>query len=152
MALQDPVAVYNATNNVESHMLCNILRDAGIEAFTTDDVSVVGVWMFGLLPEIHKPQVWIDRKDVERAKPLLENYEDQLLERQEADRHKLSLDDAAIEVTCEECGRSSLFPAEQRDTVQDCPHCGSYVDVGDVADTEEWWNVPDADEGNNSTE
>jgi hypothetical protein len=152
MALQEPVAVYNAANNVESHILCNILRDAGIEAFTTDDVSTVGVWMFGLLPEIHKPQIWIDRKDVEQAKPVLEDYERQLLERRAADQRKAADSDATIEVTCEKCGQRSLFPAEQRDTVQECPHCGAYVDVGDSPDTEEWWNVPGADSGDDATD
>ncbi len=34
-----------------------------------------------------------------------------------------------VEVVCEECGRPSIFPGRQRGTVQDCPHCGSYLDV-----------------------
>jgi len=57
MPLQNPVAVYNAANNIEAQLICNFLNDAGIEAYLTSDVSQAGTWMFGLLPEIHKPQV-----------------------------------------------------------------------------------------------
>ena len=65
MALHDPVAVYNAANNVEAHLVRNALLTSGVEAHVTEDVSQVGTWAFGLLPEIHKPQVWVERQDIE---------------------------------------------------------------------------------------
>ncbi len=34
-----------------------------------------------------------------------------------------------IEAVCEECGKASRFPFEQRGTVQTCPHCRQYLDV-----------------------
>lgn len=34
-----------------------------------------------------------------------------------------------FEVTCEECEQSITFPASAHGSVQDCPHCGAYVDV-----------------------
>jgi hypothetical protein len=34
-----------------------------------------------------------------------------------------------LESICEECGKSSLFLVSHKGTVQDCPHCGSYMDV-----------------------
>jgi hypothetical protein len=141
MPLQDPVAVYNASSNFEAHMICNILKDAEIEAYPTDDVSLVGVCAFGLLPEIHKPQVWIDRSGVDRAKPILQEYDRQLLERHEVNGKRGGAEDVPVEAHCEECGRGSLFPVEDNGTVQECPHCGAYVDVGDTPDAEEWWNV-----------
>jgi hypothetical protein len=150
MPLQEPVAVYTAANNVEAHVVCNILNDEGIEAHVTDDVSQAGVWMFGLLPGIHRPQVWIDRSNVDRAKPILEDYEDRLLERQEADRQNVVAGEATVKADCEECGRSSVFPAAQRGTVQDCPHCGAYVDVGDSPESEEWRSGPDTDGGDDA--
>jgi hypothetical protein len=48
MALRDPVAVYNAANNLEAQLLSNRLNEAGIEAHVTEDVSIVGVWLLGL--------------------------------------------------------------------------------------------------------
>ena len=134
MALTDPVAVYNAENNEEAQFLRGLLIDAGVEAFAAEDVSVVGLSIFGPMPEIHKPQVWVDRKDLERAKSVLEGYEDRLMERRSATKEASG---SAIEVVCEECGKPSTFPAEQRGTVQDCPHCGEFVDVG--SDSDDGW-------------
>ena len=38
------------------------------------------------------------------------------------------------------------FPAAQKGTVQNCPHCKAYVDVGDDAGLEGWDEVPGEDE------
>lgn len=146
MALNDPVAVYNAANNIEAQLICNLLNDAAIEAYITEDVSTVGVWMFGLLPEIHKPQVWVDRSDIVRVKPLLDEYENQQLQRRQSEEKQRAEDGAMVETTCEECGRQSIFPAAQEDSVQDCPHCGAYMDVGNMSEGEEWWHVSDSGE------
>jgi len=35
----------------------------------------------------------------------------------------------SIEAVCEECGKASRFPFEQRGTVQTCPHCRRYLDL-----------------------
>ena len=75
MALRDPVAVYNAANNVEANLVKIALLNSGVQAYVTEDVSQVGVWSLGLLPEVHKPQVWVDKADLERARPILEEYE-----------------------------------------------------------------------------
>lgn len=144
MALRDPVAVYNAANNIEAHLICDLLNDAGIEAHVTEDVSVVGQGPLGFLPEVHKPQVWTERVDIERVKPFLEEYERQQLQRREAEMKRAAAGEATVEATCEECGQRSAFPAAQDGTVQDCPHCGAYVDVGDIPDTEEWWGEPES--------
>jgi hypothetical protein len=127
MALIDPVAVYNGADNFEIGVLQNLLEDAGIEAFSVEDVSVVGGWMGGLIPEIHKPQVWVARADVERAKPVLDAYERQLADRRAADR--AAGQGRPVDIVCEECRQSSRYPREQLGSVQNCPLCGAYVDV-----------------------
>jgi hypothetical protein len=135
MALRDPVAVYNAANNLEAHFVCEALAAAGVEAYPTEDVSQIGTWVGGLVPELHKPQVWVEREDVARAVPVLEDFE-----RRKAELQSEGGGDAGppIEVVCEECGSQSLFPAEQRGSVQQCPHCGEYLDVG-AAEVPEGW-------------
>jgi hypothetical protein len=138
MALRDPVAVYNAANNVEAHLVQNALLAAGVEAFVTEDVSQVGTWMFGLLPEIHKPQVWVERADTDRAKPVLEDFERHAAERREADAAEEALTGPPVEVVCEECGQRTTFPPRHRGSVQQCRHCGAYVDVGGAEDSEDW--------------
>ena len=133
MALRDPIAAYNAANNVEAHLVCNALIESGIEAQVIEDVSAVGVWMFGLLPEIHKPQVWIEREDIERAKTVLDDYEQRA-----SDRREPAATGETIEAACEECGARSTFPSTQRGSVQKCPQCQAFVDVGDDAAIEGW--------------
>ncbi len=144
MALRDPIAAYNAANNLEAHFVRDLLIDAGIEAGVTEDVSPVGGWVGGLVPEIHKPQVWIDRADIDRAGPVLHAYELQAAARRGAESAKAATTDDMVEVTCDECGKRSAFPLAQKGSVQNCPHCGEYVDVGDDGDVVAW-NEP-ADE------
>lgn len=130
MAFRDPVAVYNAANNMQALFVRDALIAAGVDAFVIEDVSQVGTWVGGLIPEIHKPQVWVERVDIERAKPVLEEFE----------RRSNALRDAGAEgvapgseiaVVCEECGRPASFPAAQEGSVQQCPHCGAYIDVAE---------------------
>ena len=53
MALRDRVAVYNAANNIEALFVRDGLIAAGVEAFVIEDLSIVGGWVGGLIPEIH---------------------------------------------------------------------------------------------------
>src|SRR5205085_8303935 len=98
MALRDPIAAYNAANNAEAQFLCDFLLNAGIEAYTTPDESLAGFSILGPMPEIHRPQVWIDKSDVERAGPLLADFE-----RRQADRddEEVSEDEEPIAVVCD---------------------------------------------------
>lgn len=89
MALQDPVVVYDAATNVEAQMLKLLLIEAGIEAFVAEDLSTGGIWMFGLLPGIHKPQVWVSQSDVRAAQSVLEGYERLAAERERDGTNRL---------------------------------------------------------------
>src|SRR5262245_45619074 len=110
VALRDPLAVYNAATNMEALFVRDGLLSAGGEAFVTEDVSVVGGWVGGVIPEIHKPQVWVERTDAERATPVLNSFE-----RRKAELQGQHSDSSAapVEVVCEDCGQSVLFPAAQ---------------------------------------
>jgi hypothetical protein len=145
MALRDPFAAYNAGSNVEAHLVCGLLQDAGIEAVVIEDVSQVGVWLGGTVAEIHKPQVWIERADIERARPVLTDYERRNAQRRSAERGEPEAG-PPIEVVCEECSKRSEFPAAQKGTTQSCPHCRAYVDVGDDAALEGWDEAAGEDE------
>jgi hypothetical protein len=141
MAFRDPFAAYNAANNLEAHLVCNLLNEAGVEAVVIEDVSQVGVWIGGVVSEIHKPQVWIERANIGRAKPVLDEYE-----RRMVGQSGESTEGPPVKVTCEECGQISSFPATQKGSVQNCPHCQAYVDVGDEAQIEEWDQVTGEEE------
>ena len=117
MALRDPVAVYNALNNAELYLVQSALADSGIEAFVTEDNSQGGASALGLIPELHKPQVWVERADVERAWPILEAFEKRQAELQPA----ASGAGEDILVECEECNKESTFPAVQRGSCNSVP-------------------------------
>jgi len=140
MSFREPFAAYNAATNIDAHLVCDALSAAGIEAYAADDVSPVGVWVGGVVPEIHKPQVWIEKADAERAAPILAEFDRRAAERRRAETTASS--DEEIEAVCEECGKPSKFPASQRGTVQTCPHCWSFMDV-EMGDNGEWGQPAD---------
>ena len=140
MALRDPVAVYNAANNVEIYLVQDALIAAGIDAFVIEDNSQAGTWALGLIPELHKPQVWIEKADIERARPILIEFE----------RRKNELTGVQNQPTISRSSflvrtaASAPYPAAQRGSVQQCPHCGGFVDVGEDEDTAEWEAADDS--------
>jgi hypothetical protein len=130
MALKDPVAVYNAAHNDEAHHVRTLLVNSGVEAYVTEDLCVVGVSLFGPLAEIHKPQVWIDRDQIDRAGPFLAEYQQKKEKEMIMESAPGPADETPIDVVCEECGKITNFPSGLRGHVQTCPHCGAFVDVG----------------------
>lgn len=133
MALTHPYPAYNAANDLEAHLVCNLLNDAEIEAVVSDDASPVGAWLGSMIPEVQKSRVMIDEADIDRARPLLDEYQRRLIERQHADAVE-----GSIEAICPECGERYSFPISQQGTVQNCPHCDAYIDVGDESSSSEW--------------
>jgi hypothetical protein len=131
MAICNPTAIYNAEDNIEAQLLCNRLEHNGIEAHAVMDEAVTGFWAFGKLPEIHKPQVWIDRSNCDAAATILREYEEELINRRRASKARDRGGDT-IDAFCEECGKTSTFAAVKKGTTQDCKHCGAYMDVGEV--------------------
>lgn len=143
MALTDPYVAYNAGSNLEAHMVCGRLLDAGIEALVVEDVSQAGIWVGGTIAGIHKPQVWIERADIERAAPVLTDYEQATNKRLAAEYNASGTAEPPVTVLCDGCGKRSTFPASQKGLVESCPHCGAYVDVGDEVGFEGWNELPE---------
>ena len=69
---------------------------------------------------------------------MIDEYERRAGERNEARRHAQT-GEPPLEVLCEECNQTSSFPSEQAGTVQSCPRCGAYVDVGQLDEGEPFW-------------
>lgn len=132
MALKNPIAVYTASSNVEAHAICEMLREANIEAAVDEDESRAGASLFGNLPGIPKPQVWVEEADVERVRPLLIEFE-----RRQSSEGDAAVEGPPINVVCEECGKTTTFDASRRGHVEECSHCGAYVDVGEP-DADGW--------------
>jgi DNA-directed RNA polymerase subunit RPC12/RpoP len=138
MALADPVKVFVASSNIGAEMTCRALQAAGIEASAGEDTSPAGLWMGGTIPGIFDAGVFVSRVDAERATAVIRE-----LDRLEAER--AFAQGAEVEAVCEECGKTGRFPAVQRGTVQDCPHCGALIDVGE-ADMPGGWEGDSEDE------
>jgi len=124
-ALAEPVLAYTASDNLEAHSLVTWLQSNGVRSYAVEDNSVVGLFAFGIISQVHKPQVFVNKPDRERADELLHKFESQ------RDGRRADLNDAPpITSKCDECGASSEFPASQDGTTQDCPKCHSYMNVG----------------------
>ena len=136
MALKNPVAAYTAATDLEAHIICDMLMNAGVEAAVIEDESRAGAWSLGLLSQIHRPKVYVDAVDVDRACPLIAAYE------QRQRREDVPGAGALIHVVCEECRRTTTFSASLRGRVEECSHCAAYVDVGDDPGFDDWQVLP----------
>jgi hypothetical protein len=130
MALSEPIAVYNAANVEEAQRVRDMLKKAGLLACVT-----------GELPQQANsdgtgPQVFVDRKQVDRAGDLLSQYEEQVLLQENRRSASAPADAAPVEVVCDECGQVTRFGPDLRGTVQSCVHCNAFVDVGAVDDVD----------------
>jgi hypothetical protein len=126
---RDPKCVHVADSLSEAEAAVDFLKGHGLPARIIDPATVgdplgltgtagAGVPSPGL-------EVWVD--DAANAAPAL-----QKLQEFAADQTKKGADKETkgpVEAECEECGKTSTFPAAQRDSTQDCPHCGAYLDV-----------------------
>jgi hypothetical protein len=95
-------------------------------------------------------EVWVTNPDhAEPVRALLAEQREGLeaLREREAKRAART---GSVPAVCEECGKSSEWPASQMGRTEVCPHCGKYMDVPDPEDN--WDDVDfgrreEADEG-----
>jgi hypothetical protein len=74
---KDLVSVYKAANVTEAHLVMNLLLDEGIDA----NVSEENEPLAGL--SIAAPDVLVRREDEARAQAIIDDYDDQQIERAE---------------------------------------------------------------------
>ena len=125
MELNNPITAYVAEGNLEAHALVDWLMSNGVDAYAVEDNSGVSLWAFGTISQFHKPKVWIDKSDTDKAKDLLIQFED----RKRARRSQMD-GSPPITATCAECGQASEFPVSQNGSTQNCPKCYAFMDVG----------------------
>lgn len=140
MPLNEPVPVWTTDTNADAQMLRNVLEEAGIEAYVTEDLSLTGI--AGASSPNDLPQVWVDSTNVDRAVALLTEIDHRLRERG-SEGIDSTMNNSPVDATCERCGKTSKFSPEARDSVQECPHCGAFMDVGDMTGE---WDVGESDE------
>ena len=97
--------------------MCELLVEAGIEAFAVEDNSPAGMYALGVVSQIHKPQVWVDRTRVEEARRLIARHERQPDFRPERPKGEF----------CYKCGEGV------RQGALKCPACGETLDWSEEA-------------------
>lgn len=139
MIYRDPKCVFVAKDGPSANMIAGLLTGAGFPAQVMNEATLGGFeGLTGWVPGYsHKGmEVWvIDPDHVEPAKKLLEE-ETKTAEEQKRKREQRT---GTVTAVCEECGKSSEWPASEMGTTQDCPHCGEYMDVPDP--DENWDDV-----------
>ena len=100
----------------------------------------------GETPAEEFPIAITDPAKVGAARDLLATA--QTLAAMKAVRDRRAARTGAVAVVCEDCGKSSDWPAQLMGTTEVCPHCGGYMDI---PDPDEDWSEVDfgADEGDN---
>jgi hypothetical protein len=148
-ALAEPVAAYTANGNLEAHSVVTWLESNGVRSYAVEDNSGVSLFVFGTISQFHKPQVFVNKAELQRARELLRQFESQ------RDKPRVDLVGAPpITAECEACGASNEFPASQDGTTQNCSMCDAFMDVGsfdwpddfDVGEEEPASQTPDTAE------
>lgn len=141
MPERDPHCVHVFPESNTADLVASWLTHKGYpaEAVSIPPSSVVDPLTLAQSPVAGEYQVWVAKlDDVEAAKELLDDQRAglQALREREAKRAQRT---GNVDAECEECGKPSAWPATLMGTIQDCPHCGKYMDVPDP--DENWDDV-----------
>ena len=128
MNFPKPVIVYTAATNIEAHMIVDMLQSNGVPAQAVEDQSGASLWAFGAISQFHKPNIWVDESTIKKAADLIQGFE----EKRRA-RNKPVEDSGEVQAVCEDCGKTTVFPAALDGTTQECRHCHALVDVGEFS-------------------
>jgi hypothetical protein len=131
---RDPRCVYVAYRSMgEAAVVASFLEQHGIASEVMNQATLGGLeGLTALVPGVSSRgiEVWVlDPGRVREAVGLLAEAEAERLVQKDEEGEP-------IYVMCEECGAESSYPYETRGTCQNCPRCGSYVDVESDEDHE----------------
>ena len=139
MIYRDPKCVFVANDGASANLIAGILIGAGFPAEVMNEATLGGFeGITGLVPGFsHKGvEVWVTyTAHIEPATKLL----DEETKAVEAEKQKRAARTGTVTVACEDCGKSSDWPATAMGTTEVCPHCAGYMDVPDP--DEDWSDV-----------
>ncbi|MCE9565931.1 MAG: DUF2007 domain-containing protein [Planctomycetes bacterium] len=139
MIYRDPKCVFVAKDGASANLIAGVLIGAGFPAEVMNEATLGGFeGITGLVPGFsHKGvEVWVtDPAHVDPAKQFLEEE----MKTIEAEKQKRDARTGTVTVACEECGKSSDWPANAMGTTEVCPHCTAYMDIPDPDD--QWADV-----------
>ena len=144
---RDPRTVFVAESAKLADAVIQLLAANNIQAEIGPVVAVEASALTGMsdAPE-EFPILVTDEKQVEDARQLLASAEKMAAVRAVAEKRAARTGTATA--TCEDCGKSSEWPAAAMGTTEVCPHCGNYMDIPDPDD--DWagmdFGEPEGDE------
>lgn len=114
-----PVEVFAARDTLEAYFVCNLLRDAGLQALVVGDL-LRGI--VGELPPIQTtPKIWVIPPDADRARAVIQDYERYRRARSVSDAPNAT----ELDPFCFYCGEA-IGPNDRV-----CPSCGKPMDRDD---------------------
>jgi hypothetical protein len=139
MAERDPRTVFVAQNAQLAEAVIKLLAANNIAAEIEQVAPPPSSAFSGLSEEGPQefPILVTEPKQATEAKDLLTTAENMSLLR--AVRDKRAGRTGTVTATCEDCGKSSEWPATAMGTTETCPHCSGYMDIPDPDD--DWAGV-----------
>jgi hypothetical protein len=139
MPYRDPRCVFVAGNFGQADVVAAWLQGHGIPAEVMNR-ETMGGFVSPVLMGVTGVEVWVmDPASASEAIRLLGEHALELVTQKPTG--------LPVEVVCEECGNTSTFPAEERGSVQNCPHCGAYLDVEPADEAEQSQGPGEREEG-----
>lgn len=77
LSLMNPVTVYEAKDGADVAMICEILRNAGIQTATRDSETLGGLLRLYTGSSIYGMSILVDRTQVEKAREILQTWAEQ---------------------------------------------------------------------------
>jgi hypothetical protein len=151
MAEQDPRCVLVSPDRRAAEAIAALLTDKGYPAepvsppIATATDALTGATE-ALAPEF---EVWVTNPDhAEPARAYIGEQREMLAALREREARRAART-GTVTAFCEECGKSSEWPASDMGKTQECPHCGRYMDV---PDPDENWDDVDFESGEEAAE
>ena len=139
MLYRDPKCVFVANDVGQANVVAAWLQGQDISAEVMNQATLGGL-ISPMLTGATGFEVWVhDLAQVPEAIRLLGDHAIAQVAKKPAG--------PPLDVVCEECGKSSTFPGNQRGSVQVCPHCGAYLDVEYADGDEQLHDLIEAEQG-----
>jgi hypothetical protein len=134
MSDRDARFVHLSPSMSQAGLVVATLKMNGVAARVIDESATGGMQGLALTGNDGGMEVWVDDPaQAEEARQIIEELKQVVIE-----SNTRAQKEGPIDVICEKCNKSHHFEAEYRGTVQECPSCGSFIDLYEGDDSMEW--------------
>jgi len=137
MNFTNPVIVYDGESGLDAGQIQAFLKHHDVESEVVVGHSEGDTLFGGSAGPMPSPQIWVEEASFAAARVLVEEFEQMAIEQRKLDQARAA-DADPISVECEKCEKVTVFPAVLFGTVQVCPKCQSFVDVGEDDAFDDW--------------